>query len=45
MSPRDGKKAESAVHFRKSYDLLSQDPWMKQNEAERLARLETLAQP
>ena len=40
-----GQKTEAATHFQKAYDLLSQDPWMKQNEAERLGRMETLAKP
>ena len=38
-----GKPAEAAPYFLRAWTLLSQDIWLKQNEAERLERLKTLA--
>lgn len=37
-----GKKDEAKPHFKRAYELLSQDDWMKKNEAARLERLKQL---
>jgi tetratricopeptide (TPR) repeat protein len=37
-----GKKEESKPHFRRAHELLSEDPWLAKNEAERLERLKEL---
>lgn len=37
-----GKKEESKTHFRRAHELLSEDPWLAKNEAERLERLKEL---
>ncbi len=39
-----GKVAEAAPHFKKAWDLLSQDVWLKKNESERLERMKMLGE-
>lgn len=39
-----GKTKSSKVYFKKAYAILSQDVWLRKNEAERLARMEKLSQ-
>lgn len=39
-----GEQDKAAQYFRKAYEMLSQDPWLASNEAERLARLKTLGE-
>ncbi len=39
------RREEASPHFARAYALLSQDPWLTANEAERLSRLERLASP
>lgn len=36
------KKKKAKPYFKKAYELLSKDPWMTQNETERLERLQKL---
>ena len=40
-----GKTQEAAGHFAEAHRLLSQDAWLVDNEAERLARILKLSQP
>ena len=37
-----GQEQEARVYAAKAYELLAQDPWLAENEAERLERLQTL---
>ncbi len=43
LSLRSGDRVEAATWFALAHELLSQDPWLVANEAERLERLATLA--
>jgi len=38
-----GRAAEAKPHFEEAYRLLSQDPWLSENERQRIERLRTLA--
>ena len=38
------RKDEAALQFKKAYELLSPDPWLVENEAERLERLRLLGE-
>lgn len=37
------RAAEAATHFKTAFDMLSEDKWLQQNEAERLTRLKDLS--
>lgn len=39
-----GREDEAAPHFRQAWELLGTDPWLKENEPDRLARLAELGQ-
>jgi hypothetical protein len=36
------RDAEAPMHFARAWDLLHNDPWLRQDEPARLARLKTL---
>lgn len=38
-----GNETRARAHFKTAYELLSQDPWMMENEAERMKRMKRLA--
>lgn len=40
-----GKPTEAAPYFKRAWDILSQDIWLQKNEADRLARLQSLGEP
>ena len=39
---RLGRGEEARPHLAKAYELLSRDPWLSENEPERIARLKEL---